>query len=322
LALADELHFGRTAERLRISQARVSQAIKLQERRLGTKLFERTSRNVALTHIGARLRDDLRVHYDGIQTAFARARDAAAGVTGTLRLGVMGAVGYLSRDLIDGFRRRYADCVVQVREIHFSDPLGPLRAGQVDVALMWRPIREPGLTEGPVVLIEGRVLAVAAGHELADHTSVSLEDLGDRVVIDPGPLAPGGGYAQRPGDRGAGRRRVQRAGDPARRLRGRSRSGHVTLAAVTERLGRASRSDIRAAAIVIPFLILFVLLAVASPPFLTTTNLLNILDLVRPKPLPARALPNQFVLPGRENARVVVVRHVSPSINWADHSAA
>lgn len=190
LTLADELHFGRTAERLRISQARVSQSIKLQERRLGTRLFERTSRNVALTHIGARLRDDLRVHYDGIQTAFARARDAAGGVTGTLRLGVMGAVGYLSRDLIDAFRRRYADCVVQVREIHFSDPLGPLRAGQVDVALLWRPIREPGLTEGPVVLTEGRVLAVAAGHELADHTSVSLEDLGDRVVIDPGPLAP------------------------------------------------------------------------------------------------------------------------------------
>jgi len=59
LTLAEELHFGRTAERLRVSQARVSQAIRRQERRLGVALFDRTSRRVALTPVGRRLREDL-----------------------------------------------------------------------------------------------------------------------------------------------------------------------------------------------------------------------------------------------------------------------
>jgi hypothetical protein len=60
LTLAEELHFGRTAERLHVSTARVSQTIKKLERGIGTTLFERTSRHVALTPIGRRLDDDKR----------------------------------------------------------------------------------------------------------------------------------------------------------------------------------------------------------------------------------------------------------------------
>lgn len=63
LALAEELHFGRTAERLRVSQARVSQSIKQQERRTGGALFERTSRSVRLNPLGERLRDRLDAGY-------------------------------------------------------------------------------------------------------------------------------------------------------------------------------------------------------------------------------------------------------------------
>jgi DNA-binding transcriptional LysR family regulator len=59
LALAEELHFSRTAERLHVSQARISQTIKKLERQVGAPLFDRTSRSVAPTPIGARLRDDL-----------------------------------------------------------------------------------------------------------------------------------------------------------------------------------------------------------------------------------------------------------------------
>jgi Bacterial regulatory helix-turn-helix protein, lysR family len=59
LTLAQELHFGRTAERLHVSPARVSQAIKKQERLIGAELFTRTSRNVRLTPVGERLRADL-----------------------------------------------------------------------------------------------------------------------------------------------------------------------------------------------------------------------------------------------------------------------
>lgn len=190
LTLAEELHFGRAAERLHVSQARVSQAIKAQERRIGGMLFERTSRAVTLTPLGAQLRDDLRAGYDAIHKGVAQATESARGVTGTVRLGVMGMVGTEIRDVTDAFRDRYPDCDVALREIHFSDPFAALRAGEVDLALLWRPVREPGLVEGPVLLTEGRVLAVWPGHELADRSSVSIEDFADRVFLDPGPRVP------------------------------------------------------------------------------------------------------------------------------------
>lgn len=190
LTLAEELHFGRTAQRLHVSQARVSQAIKAQERRIGAALFERTSRAVALTPIGKQLRDDLRAGYDTIQNGLAAASESARGVSGTVRVGVMGAVGHEIRDVIDLFRSRHPDCDVALREIHFSDPFTALRAGELDLALLWRPVREPDLVEGPVLLTEGRVLAVWTGHELADKASVSMEDFAGRVLIDPGPNLP------------------------------------------------------------------------------------------------------------------------------------
>ena len=190
LTLAEELHFGRTAERLHVSQARVSQAIKAQERRIGAALFDRSSRAVTLTPLGAQLRDDLRTGYDTIRTGVVKATEAARGVTGTVRLGVMGAMGHEIRDVIDVFRGRHPDCEVTLREIHFSDPFTALRGGEVDLALVWRPVREPDLVEGPVLLTEDRILAVWTGHELADRSSVSVEDFADLVFLGPVPGVP------------------------------------------------------------------------------------------------------------------------------------
>ncbi|WP_433383179.1 LysR substrate-binding domain-containing protein [Actinoplanes sp. CA-142083] len=147
LTLAEELHFGRTAQRLHVSQARVSQAIKAQERR--------TSRAVTLTPVGLRLRDDLRTGYDAIQQGIATASASARGTTGTVRLGVTGAVGHEIRDVIDRFTGRHPGCEVVLREIHLGDPFGPLRARDVDLVVVWRPVREADLTEGQVVLVEG-----------------------------------------------------------------------------------------------------------------------------------------------------------------------
>jgi DNA-binding transcriptional LysR family regulator len=191
LTLAEELHFGRTAQRLHVSQARVSQAIKAQERRIGAALFDRTSRVVTLTPIGKQLRDDLQTGYDAIRMGVTRATESARGVSGTVRLGVMGAVGHEVRDVVDVFRTRYPECDVVLREVHFSDPFGALRGGDLDLALLWRPVREPDLVEGPVLLTEGRVLAVWTEHELAARASVSMEDFGDQVFFDPGPDLPG-----------------------------------------------------------------------------------------------------------------------------------
>lgn len=79
LTLAEELHFGRTAERLHISQSRVSQSIKKQERRLGAVLFDRTSRVVRLTSLGEQLRDDLLPVQRELRRIMERAARAAHG---------------------------------------------------------------------------------------------------------------------------------------------------------------------------------------------------------------------------------------------------
>ncbi len=89
LTLANELHFKRTADRLHLSQARVSQTVRALERRLGNRLFERTSRRVRLTLLGEQFRDDLRPGYEQILRAFESARGNAGGVTGEVRISMM-----------------------------------------------------------------------------------------------------------------------------------------------------------------------------------------------------------------------------------------
>jgi DNA-binding transcriptional LysR family regulator len=178
LTLAEELHFGRTTERLGLSQGRVSQTIKKLERRFGTLLFERTSRHVALTPIGERLRDDLLPAHQQIQHAIERTAAAGRGITATLRIGYFAPwCGDLMMQAGEAFRDRHPGCAVHVQEIALSDPLGPLRAGKLDLQLAAMPVDEPGITTGPILFSEPRTLVVPAAHPLAQQETVSLEDL-------------------------------------------------------------------------------------------------------------------------------------------------
>ncbi|MFF1275094.1 LysR family transcriptional regulator [Streptomyces marokkonensis] len=189
LALAEELHFGRTAERLHISQARVSQAIAKQERRIGAALFERTSRRVVLTPIGARLREDLEAGYSRIREGLETAATAARGTHGILTLGTMGALAHDIADVTARFTSRYPSCELRFRETRIGDPFRQLRSGEVDLALIWLPVREPDLTVGPVLRARPLVLLVGACHPLARRSSVRMEDLGDCTVLMPsGPV--------------------------------------------------------------------------------------------------------------------------------------
>jgi DNA-binding transcriptional LysR family regulator len=183
LTLAEELHFARTADRLHVTPARVSQAIKKQERRIGAALFERDNRKVTLTPIGRQLFEDLRPMYLGLHEGLERAIRAAAGKTEVLRLGMLSSNVQDFRPLLDEFAARHPTCDVQIRYVAFGDPFGALRAGEVDVQLAWLPVRESDLTVGPIVRVDSIVLAVAAGHRLAQRESVSYEDLAGEVVI-------------------------------------------------------------------------------------------------------------------------------------------
>ncbi|MEV4391962.1 LysR family transcriptional regulator [Nonomuraea sp. NPDC049607] len=184
LTLAEELHFGRAAERLHVSQARVSQAISQQERRLGGELFDRSNRRqIRLTPLGRQLSDDLRPIYTSLNDSLERARMAAEGVAGVLTLGSMGPQGWMIREIVDRFRNRCPAVRLVHRELNVVDPLTSLRAGEVDVAHLWLPVGEPDVTTGPVTHTSPVVVVMAATHPYADRESLSLEDYGDLTFM-------------------------------------------------------------------------------------------------------------------------------------------
>ncbi|MFF0448777.1 LysR family transcriptional regulator [Streptomyces sp. NPDC004609] len=191
MTLAQELHFGRTAERLHVTTGRISQTIKQLERRIGAPLFERTSRPVRLTPLGRQFHDDLRPAYDQIKAGIERAVATGRSISGAVRVGYSAPwCGDLLVKAADLFRVRHPDATVHIREIQLSDPLGPMRGGEVDLQITELPIDEPDITRGPVIYYEPRALLVPAGHPLARQDSVGVEDLADTTVITIGGTIP------------------------------------------------------------------------------------------------------------------------------------
>jgi DNA-binding transcriptional LysR family regulator len=186
LTLAEELHFGRTAERLHISPPRVSQAIAKQERRIGAPLFQRTSRKVILTPLGEQLRDDLEAGYRRILEGVESARDSARGGPGTLTLGVLGPMWQEIAPITALFRSRNPNVELKMREVRIDEPFALLREREVDLALLALPVKEPDLAVGPVTFAEPIVLAVGPNHPLASRSSVSLTELPEYTVMPTG----------------------------------------------------------------------------------------------------------------------------------------
>jgi DNA-binding transcriptional LysR family regulator len=144
---------------------------------------------VALTPLGAQLRDDLAGVHADLQQSLDRASRSARGRTEVLRLGMISWNTDELRPVLGAFTERYPSCELQIRSLSFGDPFGALRAGDVDVALLWLPVREPDLTVGPTVFTESVVLALSAAHPLAAKESVTWEDLADEVMM--GGVNPG-----------------------------------------------------------------------------------------------------------------------------------
>ncbi|GAA4862355.1 LysR family transcriptional regulator [Saccharopolyspora rosea] len=189
LVLSEELHFGRTAQRLVVSQARVSQLTRSLERRVGGRLFDRTTRTVRLTELGEQLRERMEPAFQEMHDALRDARTAARRLDGTLRVGFLCATMVVPAT-VRSFQERHPQCEIELREVHIADPLGPLRREEVDVLFHWLPVREPDLEVGPIMSSEPRTLAVPLGHRLAAERSVSVEDLADMQVFAAAGNAP------------------------------------------------------------------------------------------------------------------------------------
>jgi DNA-binding transcriptional LysR family regulator len=178
VAVAEELHFGRAAARLHISQPPLSRAIKQLEADVGAVLLLRSAAGVALTPAGAALLDEARGLLDHADRA--RVRVAAAAGAATLTVGLLAdSADPGATRLADACRRQHPGVEVVVRDTDLTDPTCGLRAGLVDVALTRGPFDETGLTvhelrADPV----GAVLR--ADDPLARRESLKLADLADR----------------------------------------------------------------------------------------------------------------------------------------------
>lgn len=183
LTLAEELHFGRTATRMHVSQPRVSRLIAAVERQIGGALFERSSREVKLTALGVQLRSELAPAYAALLAAVDNAKVAAREVRGVLRIGFTQSTAFESvSHLIARFAAAHPECRVVQSEVSYGDMFEPLRRGEIDVLVNWLYLDEPDLVAGPVIERQQRVLAVARTDPLAARRSVRLEDLADRQV--------------------------------------------------------------------------------------------------------------------------------------------
>jgi DNA-binding transcriptional LysR family regulator len=191
LMLAEELHFGRTAERLGISQPGVSGAMRALESRLGVKVFDRTSRRVRLTPAGEALERSLVPALAAVDRALAETSELSRAVRGLLRVGfVLTTEGPALSRLTAIFQARYPACEVRLQEVETFDAYRALRRGDIDVLCNWLAVDEPDLTAGTAFAHYQRALAVAATHRLAGQHTVSIEDLaGEEVALFP-PTTP------------------------------------------------------------------------------------------------------------------------------------
>ena len=193
VAVAEELHFRRAAERLHISQPPLSQQIRGLEDELGFALLVRTRRRVELTPAGEAFLRDARALLGELDGAVATARRIDAGQTGRLRINFVGSALFsIVPGAVERFRSSRPAVEFELRERPTVDQLRAVRAGLADVGLVRPPIEDDGELSVRTVLRERTVAALPAGHQLAGLSRVPLRRLAaEPLVLFPRDQAPG-----------------------------------------------------------------------------------------------------------------------------------
>jgi DNA-binding transcriptional LysR family regulator len=183
-AVAEELHFGRAAERLHIAQPPLSQQIQALEHDLGVDLLVRTTRKVELTAAGAAYLRRAVAILDAVDEAGAQARRIAGGTEGQLAIGCVGSATYsLLPALVRSLREALPNVDVSVRgEMLVPAQLRALAAGEIDLALLRPPVPRSGLVV-ETVRRDPLLVALPAGHALAARREVSVSDLRDEEFV-------------------------------------------------------------------------------------------------------------------------------------------
>jgi DNA-binding transcriptional LysR family regulator len=191
VALADELHFGRAALRLNISQPPLSQQIRQLEKELGVQLFERTNRKVLLTDAGRRLVDEAHLVLGRIDHLSKVASQAGGGEIGHLSVGV---TGNINRALIDTMRllgRKHPAVHIELQYMSTGTQVEALREGRIDIGFLYLPVHDTAL-----ILEKTRTeplwIAMPKSHPLARLRKIPLSSLADQhIILFPRRVTPG-----------------------------------------------------------------------------------------------------------------------------------
>ncbi len=184
VAVAEERHFGRAAERLHIAQPPLSQQIRRLEAELGVELFVRTTRRVDLTPAGVAYLEKARAILAFVEEAAHETRRVAAGVVGRLTIGCVGSVTY---SLLPALSRRLTEELPGVDfsfrgEMLASEQVEALGNGRIDVALLRPPVADGSITVTHLRR-DRLVAAVPADHPLAHKKQIRVSDLDGLPLI-------------------------------------------------------------------------------------------------------------------------------------------
>jgi DNA-binding transcriptional LysR family regulator len=191
VAVAEELHFTRAAERLYIAQPALSEQIRRLEAELGVELLRRTTRKVELTAAGEEFLSRARRILAEADAALAEASRAARGETGSIRVATGATAGIeLVPRVLRAFREERPQVHLDLRQSDWEDYSAGLRDGSTDAAFVWLPLEQEGLRLAELH-VEPRVAALEAAHPLAAERELRMEQLVDEPWpwVDTDPLA-------------------------------------------------------------------------------------------------------------------------------------
>nr|WP_244665270.1 LysR family transcriptional regulator [Afifella marina] len=194
IAVAEELHFHRAAERLNMSQPPLTATIRRLEDEIGAQLLERGNRVVRLTPAGRALLEHARLTLRQADLAITAARDAAAGRVGTLRLTYVGSAMYgRLAETVRTFRRSFPQVQIELKEATTADQVTALREGTSDLAILLPPLPDASGLHLREFDEDRLAIALPAAHALARKEGLSLSDLADEPFVL-WPAAEGRGF--------------------------------------------------------------------------------------------------------------------------------
>ncbi|MFI0419671.1 LysR family transcriptional regulator [Spongiactinospora sp. 9N601] len=183
IAVAEELHFGRAAARMHVTQQSVSEQIRRLEHQIGAPLFTRTSRRVALTAVGEAFLPQARRAVAAARHALDAGRRAVAAPAGELRIGHAEDLGpRLFQLAVPLLRARLPEVRLAPSPMTTFDQLNALEEGRLDIGFGWNSEARPGLAS-LLVVREPFVVAVATGHPLAAEDAVDPARLSHQPII-------------------------------------------------------------------------------------------------------------------------------------------